>query len=840
MTQHNRNQRKYTADLHDEYGVFGDYMLTRNGSLIGAIEISGYDADSLGGDDLDGLSNIARSIYQNLPETITITQYYSHLRDLPIKLRDRDDDVSSFLSSRREAHINALMPSGSKIIHFFEIKPNENIGKINLVALLRNITKNGLKNNFRDIVGTFTSLRGTSICFAEALQYQYEELSRVIDEVQAKYSQLFDVCKLNINEIWNFTCYIARLDRNLLHSTSNPPEVDWDVHLTDGDRSHVLRDGMDLIKLHGAEHIYARIGSITRYGTQNIPPSIWVSDDQNPVNFNSDFVIMQRFVPLSKVERAFLFTKGQLELSRRNISISNILSGNTSSEEFKYMTMRPAVSEQMKELQHAEMVEDRWGKIQSTIVLFNKDVQQIKEDSVALKTRLDNCDISWVWENLGIRAAYKNFQVAGKNYSLRAFHGNTGSYGAISLLYRATKGQVRVKDLNEEAQYVFQSEDGTPFHFSPFVGGRAMLFGVGPTRSGKSFFKNTVASHFMKYDDSFYRALDVDAGTEALAAAFGDDGAVFRVGQDEVADKGFNPFYTSEESHINIFSSHLRGLIIQMLSTNDTKSMQELLPNEQRDLDYAIKDILEKDPIDRSFGELVAHLGHSLESKLERWIKDGMYAGFFDNDTDVMGDALKRLMVFNLASVRSTKHIMPIIMSEIFFRITTTFESKLYMNKPKYLDIDEAHILLKVDYIRKYLVEKVRTWGKYKAGIGMWSQSPKEFLDIPDWDALRSSASTMIFMADPNMNQDLYQQAFNLSVGECELIRRLRPQREALILQPELKISKKVILDVEPEQYVIVTSNPDEVMLRDNNIRSLGFNKGITKTVEDLRVKNIS
>lgn len=68
----------------------------------------------------------------------------------------------------------------------------------------------------------------------------------------------------------------------------------------------------------------------------------------------------------------------------------------------------------------------------------------------------------------------------------------------------------------EEAWYVFESDDGTPFFFTPNVGEKCLINGVGPTRSGKSFLKNVIASHFTKLG-GMYSALDIDQGTLPLA-----------------------------------------------------------------------------------------------------------------------------------------------------------------------------------------------------------------------------------------------------------------------------------------------------------------------------------
>jgi type IV secretion system protein VirB4 len=176
-------------------------------------------------------------------------------------------------------------------------------------------------------------------------------------------------------------------------------------------------------------------------------------------------------------------------------------------------------------------------------------------------------------------------------------------------------------------------------------------------------------------------------------------------------------------------------------------------------------------------------------------------------------------MAYNLRSLKDNKKILPLIMAELFFRTVRHFEDINALDVPNYLDVDEFHAMSKFDYIVDIIVRSVRTWGKYKGGVGLWSQSAKDFGDLPHWPALRSAASTFFFMADPSMDADLYKEVFLLSEGECEAIRDLRPKREAYIVQRDIGISKKVVLEVEPEQHVISTSRATEAAVRRKNMQ---------------------
>ncbi|MDR4483118.1 MAG: hypothetical protein R3B95_07820 [Nitrospirales bacterium] len=80
---------------------------------------------------------------------------------------------------------------------------------------------------------------------------------------------------------------------------------------------------------------------------------------------------------------------------------------------------------------------------------------------------------------------------------------------------------------NEECQYVFVGDD--QYRVSLFTllwKGLGLVIGIGPIRTGKSFTKNTLACHFMKYG-GMLQGIDVDIGMQPVAQLFGEDGAVF-------------------------------------------------------------------------------------------------------------------------------------------------------------------------------------------------------------------------------------------------------------------------------------------------------------------------
>jgi len=258
--------------------------------------------------------------------------------------------------------------------------------------------------------------------------------------------------------------------------------------------------------------------------------------------------------------------------------------------------------------------------------------------------------------------------------------------------------------------------------------------------------------------------------------------------------------------------------LLIMISYNDSADMREFNQEEQIDVDQAIDSTLSN--INKegyksipSLSVLAAHCEVSVQHKLSRFLRGGVYGFLMDNDVDAIGTLESKFSVFNLAKVKDTPILMELAQTEVFYRTTRLFESPENLSEYKFLEIDECQYQLSRKSSAEFFEKKIRTWFKHKGGAGIWTQSPKHYLSIPGWETLKSSASTFVFMADPNMSRAEYKEAFNLSESECDIIANLIPKRQAYIKQSELGIAKVINLYAEAEQYVISTSHPDEMAI---------------------------
>jgi type IV secretion system protein VirB4 len=832
-------------DLHNCYGIHDGFVLTKTGSLIGAIELTGRDPDGMAPIDHVGLMHIARVIYSKLPKNLTITQYFAHFEGAQIHLARREHPISDLMSQQRAQFLNRRGLCNSRLVHYFEAVPPEDFNKLDIAGLVKHMAMAPMNAASRRAVSRAFSKDGALLFIAEQLDRQAWALKDALSVVCAKWSGVMGARALNLKETWAHMRFLAtfqprRLDTAMLEE---PPKANWDQFLTSGEVRHVRTHRMDLLKIEDAEYRYVKIGAVSRLGNP-VREGLWGNGEDVPVRLRGNYLLMHRFAPLSEFRRSMLFRGKQTELERGSIDPWAVLQGKERSLYEKRTAMKPAIAQKIEELGEAEALDEVWGQGSSFVAAFHDDPAQLRETVLALDRTSSNAGLSLVWEGVDLPYAYQTLQPGGQHKSMRDLVINGTQSAATALVYQSAIGQVRVEDLGgEEAQYVLESSDGRPFFFSNFIGGRAMLIGIGPIRSGKTFFKNTLATHFLKYG-GVVRSVDIDPGTETLAQAFGADGGIFRVTGDGA--HGLNPFVNFQGEGDVGFVVHMTELLLEMMRANDDPELRSLGHNEQEYLDAAIRKTLLLPEHMRTLDSLVAHMPMQLAQKFTRWTRgndanmSGRYAPLFAAERDSAGGLDKRIAVYNLQAVRDDENAMRPLLLELFYRITRTFEDPRRRGIPKELHVDECHHALRIKAFAEYLVAKVRTWGKWGAGVQLWTQSPEELLRSENWAAVRSAASTFVFMSDPKMDESLYRETFPfLQPGECEAIRSLVPKRQAFLVQQELGVSKVVNLSVEPEQYVMNTSHPREAAIRTALIEEFGYEEGIRRTLERFRAEGI-
>lgn len=821
--------------------------LTKHSALIGAIELTGRDPGGFSADDHAALCGIAQAIYSKLHRSITITEYFIHYEGAKVTLRARKYKISDQLSKQRMEYLNNQVLSASRIIHCFEIEPEEDPNKLGFLPFIKHLAGSVFDPRSRVLLKNSISLQKMFLVEMDQLNHMEAQLQGAISEVTAKWAGLFTARQYNMQEIWATMKFLATMDPAALDLglTESIPDEDMDCYVSSGDITNVQVDKMEVMKFPGVVTRYAKICSVRRFGRKGgkVQPGLWAVHEKSPVRLSGNYILMTRWRPMSELRKDLLFSSKNRELERSTVSLFSIIKGeeNQSSVE-RNAGMKLAIKEKLRELGVAESIPDTWGTGNSVIAVFGEDTTAIKNTALEMSSALGNANVNVTWESVSIQRAFASLQPGNSHISERVLNLTSSQHAAAALICQPSVGQPIIADMgNEEAQYVLQSKDGTPFYYSPYVNGRAMVIGIGPIRKGKTFLKNTFATHQQKYG-GLYRAVDIDPGSEPVAGIFGENGGIFRATDGQ--HSGANPFASCRGEDDVAFKLHLTNLLHLFLQANDTLAYRSIEADEQEAMDSAIDSTIRLPKEMQTLSALIHHMPQKLKIKFARWVRAdgdntssgaGWYAHLFDNEVDAIGDLTKPIGVFNLQALKDKPTLIKPVLADILYRITTSFEDENLRHVPKVLDLDECHLPLSLPGFSERLVTFVRTWGKWFAMVQLWTQSPTELVKVEGWDALRSAATTFFFFSDPEMDSRVYKNAFPfLTTGECDAIRQLTPQKEAYIIQPELGISKIVIIDVEPAQRVVNTSHPREASLRDALIKEHGFARGLMLAIDAL------
>ena len=145
--------------------------------------------------------------------------------------------------------------------------------------------------------------------------------------------------------------------------------------------------------------------------------------------------------------------------------------------------------------------------------------------------------------------------------------------------------------------------------------------------------------------------------------------------------------------------------------------------------------------------------------------------------------------------------------------------------------LDEAWLFIRNETIRTYIVQAQKTWRKHNAAMVLATQSIKELEASGMLQIVSESCPTKIFLANPEMDHDLYRHAFNLNDTELELIAGLVPPGQMLIRKAQS--SKKVQLNVDSVSHWMATNNARDNLTKRDYFNRFGVAEGLRRLAED-------
>jgi type IV secretion system protein VirB4 len=366
----------------------------------------------------------------------------------------------------------------------------------------------------------------------------------------------------------------------------------------------------------------------------------------------------------------------------------------------------------------------------------------------------------------------------------------------------------------QEYLAVLETNHHTPYFLNLHHRDVAHTMILGRTGAGKSFLLNFLITNLQKYDPWTF-IFDLGGSFESLTQLFG--GSYVKIGINS-ADFRINPFSLPPTKENLDFLALFVKVLLQGSSPID------LEPGEERDLYQQIENLYSVDPPLRTLGVLANTLGHRVADRLAKWTRGGQFGLLFDNSEDTI--SFSRFQCFDFQKMSQYPEILEPLLFYILHRANSVISDREISTVFKAFFIDEAWVFLKNPSIQRYIVEALKTWRKANAAMILSTQSLDELRRSEVLDVIIESCPTKIFLANPDMDRDLYRRQFHLNENEVDLISSLVPKQQFLIKTPEL--AKVVNLTVDRKSYWLYTNDPFDNRKRKEAFEAYGFEKGST------------
>jgi type IV secretion/conjugal transfer VirB4 family ATPase len=453
------------------------------------------------------------------------------------------------------------------------------------------------------------------------------------------------------------------------------------------------------------------------------------------------------------------------------------------------------------------------GDFSLTVVLYSTDLQTINQEMGEFTGVFTNADGALFTETYNQLNAL--FATVPGNYAqnLRKMYLLNSNYADLSFLFTIHPGEKTNPHLRSEYLAVLETDNATPYYLNLHNGEVAHTLILGMTGSGKSFLCNFLLTNAQKYRPQTY-IFDIGGSFQSLTEIFG--GTYLNVGQ-ESRDFTINPFSLPEsKENLQFLFSFFRVLI----EGNDKRYKLDF--KEERKLWEAIERMYVVAPEQRTLSTFSQIIGE-LKERLHRWTKEGQYGFLFDNVEDTL--SFSKFQTFNFAGWSDAPEVLEPLLFYVLHRASNEIANPEKLATFKTFLLDEAWLFIKNETIRSYIVAAQKTWRKHNAAMILATQSIKELEESGMLAIVAESCPTKIFLANPEMNRQVYREAFHLNDTEIDIIADLIPPGEMLIRKAQS--SKKVRLNVDSVSYWIATNNARDNLLKREAFAQYGIAEGV-------------
>ena len=408
----------------------------------------------------------------------------------------------------------------------------------------------------------------------------------------------------------------------------------------------------------------------------------------------------------------------------------------------------------------------------------------------------------------------------GQPYNVRK-HWLRGDYKAnLSFVYSPFVGYPWSEDLQDEYTLVYETRQGTPFFFSPFLNGNGNTIVLGGPSRGKSLNTNAIFAAAAKYGGKtfiFEQGFSFESNVRALG------GSVTMLGLEYPRMSLFR----GDPSKDKVFA------VSQIIRLMLTKSGVAVGNDEQDAIEKAVERMFDVPQGIRRLGHLV--LPPHLKPGLKRWIEGGIYGSIFDNVEDDL--QFHDLQLFEFANL-GDKHndLLEVEMSWILLLCQNVIRDKKNLGVPKHIVMDDLlGKRMSVLPVLSFVLETMKADRKNLAWATLVMQSLE---DLGTYAALVKNACPNTIFLGGAFDRELYAKHFRLNAKELDELESLGHRELAIKVDGEPFVAggegyfKVLRMNMDPAAYARATTKPSERALRDRLTAELGEVEGMKQLKE--------
>ena len=784
------------------YGFIGPYVfLTKTGEVGLILEVRGVDYECLDNASIDGLTKRLESALKLFDENHRIYQYLFKRNNEAIPYKLYDNPVVNTAIKNRIAYLDSKADTLFSLSVYYVVLYQGLQATHKLGSAFAEFSKNP-KKALADLHAHFSS------------QKQIVALARDISDAEAVLLRKARSFTLQVSDFLPVRMLDKQEAFRVLKRTLNfrPDKLELAKLKYDTFLDYYLPESP--IECHRGflrvDDYYVKVLTLKEPSAQSFP---LIFKRLLEVEANYYVVTEWKKEDSGKMRRTIQSKRRHFHNTKRSFASQVSLNDAPTQDVLLDDSKESQVRELGEGIKEIELHGNYFGQFSLTVVIYDLDLAKVDRACADFYKVFSVHDAQLYEENYNLLNAFLAAVPGNHVFNLRSLYLLNTNYADFSFLFTLHSGQPRNQHLRHEYLAVLETNHHTPYFLNLHYRDVAHTMILGRTGAGKSFLLNFLITNLQKYDPHTF-IFDLGGSFESLTQLFG--GSYVRVGLESEGFK-INPFsLPPSKENLDFLALFLKVLI------QGTKA-GELDPATERDLFHQVENLYAVDPSLRTLGVLANTLGRDMANRLSKWTGGGQFGFLFDNAEDTI--SFSRFQCFDFQRMNQYPELLEPLLFYILHRANAVIADRQISSVFKAFFIDEAWVFLKNPAIQRYVVEALKTWRKHNAAMVLSTQSLDELKRSDILDVIIESCATKIFLANPDMDRELYRRQFHLNENEVELISGLIPKQQFLIKTPEL--AKVANLNVDPKSYWLYTNDPYDNKKRKEAFERYGFEKGL-------------